>query len=80
MFYFIVLCCLIQLLISGIKFSWISLSFLYMIIYEVLYTWCLRYNIWSAWSLDIRLSTCFQSGMYRIASYSYFYKVITIKW
>ena len=25
----------------GSKFSWISLSFLSMIIYEVLYTWCL---------------------------------------
>ena len=42
----------------GIKFSWISLGVLYMIIYEVLYTWCLRYNIWSAWFLDIRISTC----------------------
>ena len=27
------------------------------IIYEVLYTRCLRYNICSAWILDIRLST-----------------------
>ena len=26
-----------------------------MIIYEVLYTWCLRYSICSAWFLDIRL-------------------------
>ena len=34
-------------------------SFLSMIIYEVLYTWCLRYNICSAWFLDIRVSTCF---------------------
>ena len=33
-------------------------SFLSMIIYEVLYTWCLRYNICSAWFLDIRISTC----------------------
>ena len=23
------------------------------------YTWCLRYNIFSAWFLDIRTSTCF---------------------
>ena len=28
-------------------------SFLSMIIYEVLYTWWLRYNICSAWFLDI---------------------------
>ena len=32
--------------------SWILLSYLYMIIYEVLYTWCLRYNICSTWFLD----------------------------
>ena len=25
------------------------------------YTWCLRYNICSAWFLDIRISTCFYS-------------------
>ena len=31
-----------------------------MIIYEVLYTWCSRHNICSAWFLDTRLiSTCF---------------------
>ena len=36
-------------------------GFLSMIIYEVLYTWCLRYNICSAWLLDIRISTCFWS-------------------
>ena len=30
-----------------------------MIIYEILYTWCLRYSIWSAWHLDIRIATCF---------------------
>ena len=34
-------------------------SFLSMIIYEILYTWCLRYNICSTWFLDIRISTCF---------------------
>ena len=34
-------------------------SFLSMIIYEVLHTWCLRYNICSAWFLDIRISTCY---------------------
>ena len=43
----------------GINFLQIALSFLTMIIYEVLYTWCLRYNICSAWFLDIRTSTCF---------------------
>ena len=26
--------------------------------YVVLYTQCLRYNIFSAWFLDIRISTC----------------------
>ena len=37
-------------------------SYLSMIIYEVLYSllWCLRYNICSAWFLDIRISTCFR--------------------
>ena len=42
----------------GIKFSWISLCFFSMIIYEF-QAWCLRYNICSAWFLDIRMSTCF---------------------
>ena len=41
---------------------WVSLSFLSMIIYGVLYTRCLRYNICSAWFLDIRALTCF--GVY----------------
>ena len=36
-------------------------SFLPMIIYEVLHTWCLRHNICSAWFLDIRISTCCNS-------------------
>ena len=30
-----------------------------MIIHGVLYAWCLRYNICSAWFLDIRISTCY---------------------
>ena len=36
-------------------------GFLSMVIYVVslLYTQCLRYNICSAWFLDIRISTCF---------------------
>ena len=29
--------------------------------YVVLYTQCLRYNICSAWFLDIRISTCLSS-------------------
>ena len=33
-------------------------GFLSMKIYVVLYTQCLRYNICSAWFLDIRISTC----------------------
>ena len=28
------------------------------IFYEVLYIWCLRYNIYNSWFLDIRISTC----------------------
>ena len=28
----------------------------FLIIYKVLYTWCLRYSIWSAWHLDIRIA------------------------
>ena len=37
-------------------------SFLSMIIYEVLYTWCVRYNICNTWFLDIRISTCFRQN------------------
>ena len=38
-------------------------SFLSMIIYEVSYTlsWCLMHKIFSAWFLDIRLSSCFKA-------------------
>ena len=36
------------------------LGYLSMLIYVVsLYTQCLRYNICSAWFLDIRISTCY---------------------
>ena len=42
----------------GIKFSLIFLGFLSMVIYKVLYAWCLRYNNCSTWFLDIRISTC----------------------
>ena len=31
----------------------------FLIIYEVFYTWCLRYNIRIAWFLDIRISPCY---------------------
>ena len=41
-----------------IKFLWILLGLLSMIIYEVYSTWCLRYNICSTWFLDFRISTC----------------------
>ena len=42
------------------------ISFLSMIIYEVVYilSWCLRYTICSAWLLDIRISTYFASMSY----------------
>ena len=36
----------------GIKILQILLSFLSMVFYEAVYTWCLRYNICSAWLLD----------------------------
>ena len=41
-------------------------SFLSMIIYEVLYTllsWCVRYTICSAWFIDIRIWTCLLLGL-----------------
>ena len=41
----------------GSNFHVFCYSFLYMIIYEILYTCCLRDNICSAWFLDIRIST-----------------------
>ena len=37
-------------------------SFLSMIIYEVLYTWCLRYNICSAWFLRYKNINLFHAG------------------
>ena len=36
-------------------------GFLSTIIYDVLYTQCLRHNICSAWFIDIRISTCCSS-------------------
>ena len=41
------------LIFVEIKFLWISLGFISTIINEVSYIWCLRYNICSAWFLDI---------------------------
>ena len=35
------------------------IGFLYMKIYVVLYTQCLRCNIYNTWFLDIRISICF---------------------
>ena len=42
-----------------IIFLWISLDFLSMITYEVLYVWILRYTVCSAWFIDIRISACY---------------------
>ena len=39
-------------------------SFLSMTIYEVLYTWCLRFNICSARFLDIKISTYYTLSSY----------------
>ena len=46
-------------------------GFLSMVIYVVLllYTQCLRYNICSAWFLDIRISTCFNLKQYFMHCY-----------
>ena len=57
-------------------------SFLSMIIYEVLYTWRFGYNICSAWFLDIRMSTCFGSHSFPcwsdICEYVYVYVCIYV--
>ena len=55
--------CMVCLLIFvGIKFLWISLGFSSMIIYEVLYTRCLRHNVYSAWFINTRISTSLQAS------------------
>ena len=43
--------------------------------YEVLYTWSLRYNIFSAKFLDIRISTCFNNNFFNnfLKCYSNFF-------
>ena len=54
--------CTVQLVgnFMYIKFLWILFGFLSMIIYKVVYTRCLRYDVsYSAWLLDMRTSTCF---------------------
>ena len=58
MFYCVVTFCIVwyDCYFVGIKISQISLSFLSMIIFEVLYS--LKYNICSAWFLDITISIC----------------------
>ena len=40
------------------------IGFLSMIIYVVLHTKCLRFNICSTWFLDIRISTCFRYELF----------------
>ena len=47
------------LIFVGMKYLWILLGFLPIIIYQVLYTWCLKCNICSVWFLDIRPSICY---------------------
>ena len=44
-----------------------SIGFLSMIIDEVLYARCLKYNICSAWFLDIRILTCSVSSSHTLA-------------
>ena len=50
----------------GSDFHRFMLGFLSMIIYEVLYTLCLRYSICSALFLDIRTSTCSFSNIVKV--------------
>ena len=59
-FYCVVMVCTVRyiMLVHFVGFKFCGFWFLSMIIYEVLYPWCLRYNICSTWFLDIRLSTC----------------------
>ena len=47
--------CLISV---GIKIFMDFVEFLIQEVHEVLHTWCSRYNICSAWFVDIRISTC----------------------
>ena len=54
-------------------------GFLSMIIYEVLYTRCLRYNIWYAWFLDIRISICYCLKT-KLMNFTYAYYVESSKW
>ena len=48
-------------------------NFVPMIISEVLYTCCLRYNICSARFLDIRISTCLLYGSYTLLNFGTLY-------
>ena len=46
----------------GIKFSWILLGFLSMIVHKVIYTWCWRHNIciWEIWeNFHLGKITCY---------------------
>ena len=51
-------------------------SFLSMIFYEVLYTWCFRYNIYSSWFLDIRISTCLPQKYF--TAKVFYYRIVQI--
>ena len=45
------------------------LSMVIQVTYVVLYTQCLRYNIYGVWFLDIRISTCFYPIWYYRVKY-----------
>ena len=57
MYYYVVTVCTVGYFCSfcGDQIFVDFISFLSMIVYEVLYTWCLRYNICSTWFLDERI-------------------------
>ena len=65
----------------------ISYFLLVFVIYEVLYTWCLRHNICSAWFLDIRISLLQQLittsflkfTIFELFLYVYFYGLHSFK-
>ena len=67
-------------LFRGGQFFVDFVSFLSLIIYEVLYTRCLRYNICSAWFLDIRISTCLQYSWFVNLKPSKLVLTITCYW
>ena len=65
-------------MVVGIKFLWISLGF-----HNASYAWCLRYNICSAWFLDITISTCLITGkMYYLSCLRiwFIYIIVGVCW